>query len=153
MRNSSHRPGCMRALPASQSCQVRSVDEMSAAAAVWESPASSLACRISCGDGLEVIFRNFDPHAVVVKHFELGNAVAIFFESLCGFDGGFLGFDGFEGVLSDYFDHDLLRFVVGSHCAPHELHSTRNPCNSKSFLHKFTEALTPPHNARVQAAP
>lgn len=52
MRNSSHNPGCMRALPASQSCQVRSVDEMSAAAAVCESPASSLACRISDGVGL-----------------------------------------------------------------------------------------------------
>jgi len=52
MRNSSHSPGCMRALPASQSCQVRSVEEMSAAAADWESPASSLACRISQGDGL-----------------------------------------------------------------------------------------------------
>ena len=52
MRNSSHRPGCMRALPASQSCHVRSVEEMSTAAAVWESPASSRACRISAGVGL-----------------------------------------------------------------------------------------------------
>jgi hypothetical protein len=27
MRNSSHSPGCMRAFPASQSCQVRSVED------------------------------------------------------------------------------------------------------------------------------
>ena len=146
MRNSSHSPGCMRAFPASQSCQVRSVEEMSEAAAVWESPASSLACRISCGDGLEVIFRNFYPHTVVVKHFKLSNAVAVFFESLCGFDGGFLGFDGFEGVLSDDFDHDLLQ-LFGLRRATHELNYTRFPCKRKSFLQKFNEAPTPPHNA------
>ena len=145
MRNSSQSPGCMRALPASQSCQVRSVEEMSAAAAVWESPASSLACRISCGDGLQVIFRNFDPHAVVVKHFELGNAVAVLFKRLCGFDGFVFGFDGLKGVLGDYFDHDFLRFA-GLRRATHELNYTRIPCMHKNYLHKFNEAPTPPHN-------
>lgn len=54
MRNSSHNPACMRAFPASQSCQVRNVDEMSAAAADWERPAASRAPRISEGDGLGI---------------------------------------------------------------------------------------------------
>jgi len=44
----------MRALPASQSCHVRNVDEMSAAAADWERPAASRAPRISEGDGLGI---------------------------------------------------------------------------------------------------
>ena len=51
MRNSSHRPGCMRALPASQSCQVRRVEWMRSAADVCESPAASRAARTSSGVG------------------------------------------------------------------------------------------------------
>lgn len=51
MRNSSHRPGCIRALPASQSCHVRRVEWMRSAAEVCESPADSRAARTSSGVG------------------------------------------------------------------------------------------------------
>lgn len=64
MRNSSHNPACIRALPASQSCQVRSVEDMSAAAAVWDSPTSSRACRISFDLGCAHVLRV--PEAVEV---------------------------------------------------------------------------------------
>ena len=51
MRNSSHRPGCMRRFPASHSCHPRRVQWMRAAAAVCESPATSRADRTSSGVG------------------------------------------------------------------------------------------------------
>lgn len=52
MRNSSHRPGCMRRLPASHSCHPRRVQWMSAAAAVCDKPEASRAALISAGAGL-----------------------------------------------------------------------------------------------------
>lgn len=50
-KNNSNNPACILALPASQSCQVRSVDEISAAAAVCVNPAASRAARILAGGG------------------------------------------------------------------------------------------------------
>lgn len=52
MRNSSHKPECIRALPASQSCHVRRVEWMRSAAAVCEIPAASRAARTSSGVGV-----------------------------------------------------------------------------------------------------
>ena len=54
MQNNSHNPGCMRRLPASHSCQPRSVQWISAAAAVCESPAASRAARTCSGVGFAV---------------------------------------------------------------------------------------------------
>lgn len=54
MQKSSKRPGCIRAFPASQSCQVRSVEYINAAAADCESPAFNLAWRISDFSGLVI---------------------------------------------------------------------------------------------------
>jgi len=51
MQKSSKSPGCIRAFPASQSCQVRSVEYINAAAADCESPAFNRALRISSGVG------------------------------------------------------------------------------------------------------
>ena len=57
MRNNSQNAGCIRRFPASHSCQPRRVQWISAAAAVCESPAASLAARISAGKGFaEVLF-------------------------------------------------------------------------------------------------
>lgn len=53
MRNSSQNAGCIRRLPSSHPCQPRSVQWMSAAAAVCESPAASRAARTCSGDGLD----------------------------------------------------------------------------------------------------
>lgn len=33
--------------------------------------------------------------------------------------------------------HNFLRFVLGSHCATHELHYTRIACNSKKYFKEF----------------
>ncbi len=162
MRNSSQRPGCIRALPASQSCQVRSVEDMSAAAAVWESPASSLACRISDGVGL---FTANDA----VDFFEQGDGIgAVIVRNArevgaLDLEVGAIPIDVAQrGFGEEYFDlgngsgwdfvgdlnggHDLLQ-LSGLRRATHELNYTRNPCNSKSFLQKINEAPTPPHNA------
>lgn len=50
--NSSHKPGCMRALPASQSCHVRSVEWMRRAASVCVRRALKRSPTISSGVGL-----------------------------------------------------------------------------------------------------
>lgn len=93
MRNSSHSPGCMRALPASQSCQVRKVEWMRAAAADCESPAASRAERISSGNGLD--------------------------EGPFGPRFGWLGIDSFGddfGRLAKALDHVRFAFVAGHLC-------------------------------------
>lgn len=51
MSHNSQKAGCMRRLPASHSCHPRSVQWMSAAASVCESPAASRAARTSAGAG------------------------------------------------------------------------------------------------------
>lgn len=159
MWNSSHSPGCMRALPASQSCQVRSVEEISAAAADWESPADSRACRISGGVGL------FTPSGRLYGRVNGDRQIAvdgqksgpIFLDNSAGFFIGHLGEDQvvFDEVINFSLGgnlancgHDFLR-LFGLRRATHELNYTRNPCNGKSFLQKFTEALTPPHNVEL----
>ncbi len=161
MRNSSHSPGCMRALPASQSCQVRSVEEMSAAAVVWESPTSSLACRISAGDGLftendavDFVKQRDGIGAVIVRNAREVGALDIEVSAIpidvahggfgeVRFDLGNSSGRDFVGDLNG--GHDLLQ-LFGLRRATHELNYTRFPCNRKSFLHKFSEAQTPPHN-------
>lgn len=90
MRNSSHSPGCMRALPASQSCHVRRVEWMRSAAADCESPAASRAARIASGLGLD--------------------------EGPFGPRFGWLGIDFFGddfGGLAEAFDHVGFAFVAG----------------------------------------
>lgn len=177
MRNSSHSPGCMRAFPASQSCQVRRVEWIRPAAAVCDRPAASRAARTSSGAGLEE--GPFGPRfgwlatAGGLEGAD-GVLVALVPEDLAAVIGGahfveaavpvVLGqhrFDG-SGVLND-----AARAVEGDfggigvchfHLQPlspearrmrciHELHSTRIPCNCKNYLRKIFEAVSPPHNA------
>lgn len=158
MRNSSHSPGCMRAFPASQSCQVRSVEDMSAAAAVWEIPASSLACRISAGVGLvdDKFFTEFFGVGfyVGVKELLIGidRAVNFFTKIVVHQVAGGVHIEGFAVVFDFVGAHDFLRFA-GLRRATHELNYTRNPCNSKSFLRKFNEAPTPPHRRHCGERP
>lgn len=148
MRNSSHSPGCMRALPASQSCHVRNVDEMSAAAADWESPASSRACRISAGVGLvdDKFFTEFFGVGfyIGIEELLLGiNRAMNFFANLVIHQvSGGVHVKGFAVVFDFAGFHDFLR-LFGLRRATHELNYTRIPCNSNRFLNKFTEALTP----------
>ena len=149
MRNSSHSPGCMRALPASQSCQVRRVDEMIAAAAVCESPADSLACRISAGDGLftandAVNFvkqRNCIGAVIVRNAREVGALdLEVGASPIDVANGGFceMRFDlcnsrgrDFVGDLNS--GHDFLR-LFGLRRATHELNYTRFPCIRKELF-------------------
>lgn len=104
MRNNSQRPGCMRRLPASHSCQPRRVQWMSAAAAVCESPAASRAARTSAGAGfaegpfgplfgwlgIQVPPRKDDGHLVKVilggclQAADLADISVVFFE-VCNF--------------------------------------------------------------------
>lgn len=162
MWNSSQRPGCILALPASQSCQVRSVDEMSAAAADWESPADSRACRISDGDGLFTpsvrLYGRINCHRQISVDGQKSGAVFLD-NGACFFVGHFRED---QVVFNEVFNltlrgdlanggHDFLQ-LFGLRRATHELNYTRSPCNSKSFLHKFNEALTPPHNAEITGA-
>lgn len=180
MRNSSQRPGCMRRLPASHSCHPRSVQWMSAAAAVCESPAASRAARTSAGAGFaEGPFGPRFGWLGTASSLEGAGAVlvALVPEDLIS---GFVGADFVEAavpvVLGEHrldrrsvlnnaagaeqgdfggiggFHFHLLPLIPrrgGQQLAVHEVNYTRNACNSKSFLHKFNEAPTPPHNAIV----
>ena len=196
MRNNSQRAGCIRAFPASQSCQVRRVECMSAAAAVCESPEASRAARISSGAGLRdgepprdlfgwlVISLGqgklpslkveksvvFDRANGVVGNFDIGdvqfgnasrdpvvafgadlvgnllNECAGFFARgfvVEGFGGDFEVFDGVHLWLQPLFPRR-----GGLQCATHELNYTRNPCNSKNYFYKFSEAMISPYNAK-----
>ncbi len=157
MRNSSHSPGCMRALPASQSCQVRSVEEISAAAAVWESPASSLACRISAGAGLvdDKFFTEFFSVGfyVGVKELLIGidRAVNFFTKIVVHQVAGGVHVKGLAVVFDFVGAHDFLQ-LFGLRHATHELNYTRNPCNSKNYFRQNAEAGISPHNEKVRGA-
>lgn len=146
MRNSSHSPGCMRAFPASQSCHVRRVEKIRAAAAVCDNPASSRACRISEGAGLftgnyvvDFMEQGYRIGAVVFRN--AGEVGALDLEV------GAVPVDVAQGGFSEVrFDlsnssgrhfvsdlnggHDLLQ-LFGLRCATHELNYTRIPCKSK----------------------
>lgn len=162
MRNSSHRPGCMRRFPASHSCQPRRVQWMSAAAAVCESPAVSRAALISAGEGLaegpfgprfgwllnEFSDRLVAPDRGFVEDFcthsgasvdrvipaEHQQIVLLAVERPAGFFSRLdeLLFRGFDGV------HFLLQPLFprrgGQQRAAHELNYTRIACNGKSFF-------------------
>ncbi len=155
MRNNSQSPGCIRALPASQSCHVRRAEKMRAAAAVCESPANSRARRMSDGAGLVIC-----PAVAVNKVF-----FAMIFVSLNERVDRLT-----EGILIDMQErpivllfvqmiafltvvpflnsaHDLLR-LFGLRCATHELNYTRIPCNSKKYFMENAEAGISPHNAK-----
>ena len=150
MRNNSQRPGCMRALPASQSCHVRRVEEMSAAAAVWEIPTSSLACRISVGVGLfevvicravtgeeiffAVTFVSRDQKIQTASHRVLINVKkrSIFLPLV-----QMIALRAVVVVLLMF--HDFLR-LSGLRCATHELHYTRIPCKSKKYFKEKTKS-------------
>jgi len=113
MRNSSHSPGCMRALPASQSCHVRRVEWMSEAAADCESPAASRAALISAADWFDV--GPFGPRFGWLGTFAVGDDVAVIVE------------DGFEifGIVGGYLNkcEVVLSVEPLDSVAPGALHS------------------------------
>lgn len=183
MRNSSQRPGCMRRLPASHSCQPRSVQCISAAAAVCDSPAASRAARTSADAGfaegpfgprfgwLGIGDANFEGVASgryvgVVATIQRGDGLtnhAFAANDRARNEAVFagLGLRDLGAVIAtgavangDFGGGHFVSPVApiprrgGQQRAAHELNYTRIACNRKSFLHKFNEAPTPPHNAR-----
>ena len=184
MRNSSQSPGCMRRFPASHSCHPRSVQWMSAAAAVCESPAASRAARTSAGSGFAEgpfgprfgwlgtvgslehtgsVTMAFMPHdllAFLVGADFVEAAIPVVLSQHCFDRFGVLNDTAgaeqgdFGGIGSGHFH--LLPLIPrrgGQQRAVHELKYTRIACNRKNFLHKFTEALKPAHNAGVTSLP
>ena len=153
IRNNSQSPRCMRALPASQSCHVRSVDPMSAAAAVWDSPASSRACRISAEVGLFAVTAGDDVVDCVKQYHRIcafvvrdaSEIVPLDYEvcavpvyvSQCGF--GKHSFDFRNSSSGDFVSnlnscHDQVPFVFELRRSTHELNYARNPCNCKNYF-------------------
>lgn len=174
MRNSSHSPGCIRALPASQSCQVRRVEWMSEPAAVCDKPAASRAALISAGAGLaEGPFgprfgwlgilsgaeKRSDGASRVGRMVELG-----FAEDFFGFPQGDAGYIGRNFLGCDYKD-DAFSFVSGDFgsghfnlLAPvgpgarrmrciHVLNNSTESVHCKNYFREIFEAATPPHNS------
>lgn len=160
-RKSSHKPGCMRALPASQSCHVRSVEWINSAAADCES--SPRAARISSGVGLEegpfgplfgwlaTALRFFDLFAQAIHHFleifkigkqRLCASNRVFFIAdahvACRQNIVAVGLDcALDGVAVEFDSHFHLQPLSPEARWIRRIHKsyfTRNPCNVKDFF-------------------
>ena len=107
MRNNSQKAGCMRRFPASHSCHPRSVQWMSAAAAVCESPAASRAARTCSGAGLA-------EGAFAPRFGWLGTLGRL--EGAGGAVVAFMPEDLIAGVVGADFVEATVPVVLGQHC-------------------------------------